>query len=1144
MTPQQKRASDPAASAWVSASAGTGKTHVLTNRVLRLLLAGALPERILCLTYTKAAAAEMANRIQERLAAWVVEPDERLRHAVHELTGEWPEVAGLHRARRLFARVLDAPGGLRIQTIHAFCQSLLGRFPVEVGLPPRFEALDDTAANELLMEATARVLSSDAPDLVAGVERLSSLAGDTAFEKLVQDFVAGRTRLPEDLSRASLGQHLDALAAALGATPGRIETRESVIAGFVAARRADMTPVEAAIAALKQGTTKSDPLAAGRLAAMRGPGDPLTTFEAYAQAFLTAQGEPRKNPMTKRLAERFSREAMWMLDEADELIACLGQAAQAEVHAASAALLTVGTAILDDYARAKARRRAVDYDDMVLKARDLLTKGAAATWVLYKLDGGLDHLLIDEAQDTSPAQWQLVRALTDEFFADDTAWERWRTVFAVGDVKQSIYSFQGAAPAVFGAERERVKSAVTAARKRFYPVELDLSFRSAPMVLELVDAVFALEAARGGVVVEGRLEHKAHRAQAAGTIELWPVEQGIAVEESEGWEPVETAIRGQSAEAALAERIADQICTWLERGEMLPARGRALKAGDIMILVRRRTGFVDALTRACKALGVPVAGSDRMTIAAQLGVMDLMAMGRFALLPDDDLTLAAVLKGPFIGLDEEALFDLAHGRPQGQSLWRTLDLRAAERADFAAAQASLAAVLARADFVTPFTFFARLLDEEQGRRRLIGRLGSEAIEPVEEFLSLALRHEADHPPSLQGFLHGVETGDVQLKRDLDRGRDEVRILTVHAAKGLEAPVVILPDTTALPGVREDLLRTAGGLPVWAIAGSKAAPAVASLRAAAQEAALEEYRRLLYVALTRAEDRLIVCGWRSGRSKDQDWVEGSWYDLVAAAFPADAVTVEVAPGFEIRRKSGTQQGTAGERHRSVAQTVTALPLPAWATRPAPVERRPSDPLSPSRAADADLGVASPIAGLGAARFLRGRLVHRLLELLPDLPAGRRPAAASRFLAARGEGLSPQALESLAAETLAVIDHKDFAPVFGPASRPEVPIAAVISEETVLGQIDRLVVLPDRVLIVDFKTDRPSPADWRAVATGYLRQLALYRTVVQRLYPDRPVEAALLWTETPRLMPIPGDRLDACLADLPGAVTEVDAPPPHS
>lgn len=1134
MTALQDAAADPRASVFVSASAGTGKTHVLTNRVLRLLLQeNVAPEKILCLTYTKAAAAEMANRIQDRLAAWAVEPEARLSAAIRDLTGDIPEIETITRARRLFARVLDAPGGLRIETIHAFCQSLLGRFPVEVGLPPRFEALDDEAAGLLLAEATGEVLSDPDPELVDAVQHLSGLVSDIAFEGLVGSFIALRTRLSEDLSRKGLTRHLADLARLFGRKAEDKGGRAEVIARFAARRQRDFAPLENAVAALRGGTATDQKMAAA-LAQVRVAFD----YDAYAAVFLTSTGEPRKNPMTKKLGERFPVERDWMAAEAAALATLEAEATAAEVHLASRALLILGTAILERYTRAKARRRAIDYDDMVLKARDLLTRGAAAPWVLYKLDGGIDHLLIDEAQDTSPAQWQLVRALTGEFFAGDGAQGRHRTVFAVGDTKQSIYSFQGAAPEIFGAERQRTDSAAREAGKLFRPIELDTSFRTAPAVLALVDAVFALPQARDGVVEGGVLRHVAHRAGAAGSIELWPVEEGEAVDEAEAWSPAEVAARGRSAEDMLAERIAAAIRAELDAGAPLPARGRPLQPGDIMVLVRRRTGFVDALTRACKARGVPVAGSDRMSLAAQLGVRDLIAMGRFALLPDDDLTLATVLKGPFVGLGEEALFDLAHDRGR-DTLWRRLVALADTRPDFAAAHAALAAVLARADYVTPFTFFSRLLDEGGGRRRLIGRLGAEAIEPIEEFLSHALRHEADEAPSLEQFLHAVESGGTELKRDLDRGRNELRILTVHASKGLEAPVVILPDTTSLPGVRESLLMTDGGLPVFAIEGAGTVPVVAALRETLRAAALREYRRLLYVALTRAEDRLVVCGWRAGKKKDRNFEEGSWYDLVSAAFPADAEELEAGPGFVIRRKSGVQRDAVGEKSHKSAASAAPLPLPAWALRPAPEESRPSDPLSPSRLADADLGVASPLALASGGRFLRGRLVHRMLELLPDLPAPLRGPAAARFLAARAGDLPAGERDGLAAETLAVLDHGEFGAVFGPGSRPEVPIAALLGTTSVLGQIDRLVVLPERVLIVDFKTDRPSPSDWRAVAPGYLRQLALYRAAVSRLFPGKPVEAALLWTETPRLMPIPGAILDASLADLPGVAPPVDA-----
>lgn len=1135
MTPDQARASHPAASAWVSASAGTGKTHVLTNRVLRLLLAGVAPERILCLTYTKAAAAEMANRIQSRLAAWAVDGEDQLAASIDDLEGAWPDEARLAGARRLFARVLDAPGGLKIQTIHAFCQSLLGRFPVEAGLPPRFTALDDLTAAELLAEAQLQVLS--APAHADALGRLSGLAGEDRVAALVGAVIAKRARLPDGFATAGGREAADrAVRDSLGFGTERLEEPAMLARHFRAARRRHPQALKAAAQALAQGGVR-DQAAAQALAGLFEIDDPVAAVDRYRQAFCTAEGGLRASLASKAVAAAQPTLVAWMTGEAAALDDLAEAMARAAVALASGALIALAGAVLGRYERLKALRRAVDYDDMILKSLALLTRGGSAAWVLYKLDGGIDHLLIDEAQDTSPAQWQVVEALTQEFFAGAGAVGRPRTIFAVGDPKQSIYSFQGADPAAFVAGRHRFGQAAAAAEQRFEAVDLALSFRSVPAVLALVDRVFADPLAGDGVAGKTPLRHQAHRLGAAGTVEFWPLEEGEAAAAMDGWTPQVSARRGRSAQTALAARLAAQIASWVGNA-VLPARGRTVRAGDIMVLVRRRTPFIGALVSALKAAGITVSGSDRMAVAEQLAVKDLLALGRFALLPADDLTLAIVLKGPFIGFDDGALFALAASRPRGQPLWRALAARRDERPAFHAAWSWLAALLERVDYVTPFGFFNQAL-QGGGRSRLLGRLGPEAAEPIDEFLSLALRHQAEQAPSLQAFLHRVEHGELVLKRDLEKSRDEVRILTVHAAKGLEAPIVVLPDTTQLPGEHDPLLWLPQGVPLWPVAAANEVGPVAALRQAANAAAQQEYRRLLYVALTRAEDRLIVCGWRTAKAAE-GFAPGSWYDLVARAMPAACPAVELEPGFAVRRWSEAQDAPIAERPRDLVGGIVPEPLPVWAGRPAPAEPQPSRPLSPSRAQDADLPALSPLGEGTGRRFLRGRLVHRLLELLPERPAGERALAARRFLAQPAHGLDAAMAEALAAEVLAILDHPDFAPVFGPGSRAEVPLTAELAGEVILGQLDRLVVLDDRVLIVDYKTDRPSPASVAAVAPGYLRQLALYRAAVAPMFPRRAVEAALLWTETARLMPIPGDLLDAALAAILGSRAPASGP----
>ncbi|MHA1153444.1 MAG: 3'-5' exonuclease, partial [Alphaproteobacteria bacterium] len=720
--------------------------------------------------------------------------------------------------------------------------------------------------------------------------------------------------------------------------------------------------------------------------------------------------------------------------------------------------------------------------------------------------------------------------------------------------KQSIYSFQRADPTAFARMRAHFAGRAQNIGQELRKVELSHSFRSVSAVLEAVDAVFAQEAAQDGVLFDdGVPTHRAVRAGQAGLVELWPPAEPVEAEEPAPWAPPLAQASAPHPRARLAKLIAEKIRRWT----VADPPDRRLTPGDILVLVRRRNEFVEELVRELKRRDVPVAGLDRMVLPDQLAVMDLVALGRVLLLPEDDLTLAAVLKGPLIGLDEEQLFTLAYDRPG--SLWDSLTAhaRAARSGDgggdpaFRAAREHLGALLARADFVPPFELYSEVLTREwgpnpsqvrhgsRGRAALLARLGPEAADPIEEFLSLALAYEREHAPSLEGFLHWIEVGKQEVKRDMEHGQDAVRVMTVHGAKGLQAPLVILPDTMQPPKPRGGLFwldREVDGdeLPLWPLRKGYDGELVERLRARAQTAQDQEYRRLLYVALTRAEDRLIVCGWR-GRNAAPD---GCWYHLVAGALEGTAEPVEFDFSSEVAEDGWAGQGwrlrsvqTAdpeSDREESGAARVAAADLPDWTQTPPPPEAVQPKPLAPSRPRGEEPPVRSPLGPDEGRRFKRGRLVHRLLQGLPELaPAARAPAAA-RFLASPAHDLDAEQRAEIAAVTLAVLDDPAFAALFGPGSRAEVPIVGLIDSgggpQAVSGQVDRLVVAEDSVLVVDYKTNRPAPATEAEMAAVYLRQMAAYRTVLSNIYPNRRIDCALLWTDGPRLMHLSPEILD--------------------
>ena len=1130
----QVQASDPRASVFVAANAGSGKTSTLVKRVARLLLDGARPEAILCVTYTKAGAAEMQRRLFQDLGAWAVMRDEALTTALAEIDETHRP---LSKARALFARALETPGGLKIQTIHAFCEKLLRRFPLETGISPGFQVLEDAAAAQvsaLARDTLARLALADPGDPVADAYAHFSveLAWDD-FNALFAALESRRTAIAAYVADcARKGDYRADVWGQCGfAAPS---TRAALEAEAMA--RVRWGPWRRATEALAAGSVADQSLADTMRAA-----EPDGDFAAIWRVFATQAGTLRKKLGTQSIPLAMRT---WLLEEQarhleswTRLVA--GKVAEETVHA-----LTLGIAYAGAYQAAKDARGALDFGDLVARTHDLLTRRADAAWVLFKLDGGLDHVLLDEAQDTAPEQWDILRALTGEFFSGAGAGSDGRTLFAVGDEKQSIFSFQGAQPERLAVETQAFGGMVAAAAGRFEQVQLLKSWRSTPEILAFVDAVFrapealaGLRPGAGGNVEAFPIIHEASR-DPAGCVELWPIVAGEAGEAPDVWAPVDSE-PPQSANKILARQVARSIVAMVKRGDgVLDRENRQMRPcrfGDVLILVRRRNPLFHEIIRALKREGAPVSGADRLKLSEHGVFQDLMALAKFACFPADDLTLAGLLRSPFCDLDEEALFDLAHGR-QG-SLWSVLVRRADEHPVWRAAIDLLTWARAEARRAAPFDFFSRVLgrldaDGRSMRQRILTRLGAEGEEALDAFVAQALDGEARDLRDLETFIAAMSATEIEIKREPAQGRGggEVRVMTVHGAKGLEAPIIILPDTTSRATAQSGpLLDTADAGFLWAPRKGDDCDASTRARDRRDAATEQESARLLYVALTRARDRLIVCGVSTAAWR----YERSWHDFVSRAFDDLA-----------NHAFALDDGGEGRRHGLDPTTVVAAaeaggdnssPLPDWVSGLAPAEPVGARRVAPSTLdARAKVAAQSPltaVAGLG--RYRRGDLIHRLLQLLPDLPTRDRPDGVRRLLA-RERDLSDDQRVEMAAAALAVLEDPQFAAVFGPGSRAEVAIsgsgAGLPADLAISARLDRLVVSADRVLVIDFKTNRPAPVTIAACDPAYVRQMALYVAVLREIYPGRRIEAALVWTDGPRLMLVPENLMAANLAAL--------------
>lgn len=1143
MTPEQARSTDPGLTAWVGASAGTGKTHVLTARVLRLMLTGTPPENIVCLTFTKAAAAEMKNRIFAELGSWTVMDDVALASVIAARTHEIADTAMLERARQLFARVLDLAGGLQIQTFHSFCQSLLGRFPLEAGMTPGFEGIDESDATELMRAAKDRMLAATrepvADDLQRALQIVAGLVTERTFDEVIDRLVFDAQILSKALRTYDGAAGLrTAVYQRLGADPE--DSRNSILT----AACSDPVIKEKALLRLAEALQLGSARDSERGQAIKvfleaSIEERVKSYSHYCRAFLTAKGSPLKTVATQKVLKSDNSLEQVIDDEQRRLLDIEEKLLRYHAASATAALLRLGIEQIGLYRYVKDERGLVDFDDMIDRTVTLFSRQDVAPWILFKLDNQIDHILVDEAQDTNRDQWRVVETLAAEFFSGEGARDVERTIFAVGDAKQSIFSFQRADPAEFVRARDRIFARASLSARSADNVPLATSFRSGEAVLSLVDQVFAPDGrAYDGVAIDGEeIRHRFHRAGHAGTVELWPLEapRRDEADDETTWQLPLVQESADDAERRCASRIARDIKRSIG-SRMLAAKGRPVEAGDILVLVRRRTAFVEHLMRALKNLNVPVSGRDRMTLLEELPVMDLLNLVQFAVLPDDDLALATLLKSPFIGLSEEQLFELAHDR--SGTLWTRLSEQANDER-FACAHRFLRSVLAQVDTGGPFDFLSFVLVDLEGRKKLVKRLGNEIHDPVDELLEEALRFQLSRAGSLLNFAETVRRGSSQLKRDMEQAGSRVRIMTVHSAKGLQAPIVYLSDVTSLPDISRDgrLLPLADAqtkdpsLPVWA-SHARGLPEIEAAREMLRAKQLSEYRRLLYVALTRAEDELYVAGWQGAAAPSED----CWYRLIEEGFdrlqtdPADKKERTEKKTFVVPQTIDVSDGSPSPEDKDVP-----VEAPDWLHQPVPEEPTPSRPISPSRP-DEEPAVASPLLRTKDNRFQRGVVIHQLLQWLPDVPVENRASVARLFLSRFDSVLGIDAQEAYLREALQVVEHPEFRCVFEPDSRAEVPIAGVVkpatggAARTVSGQVDRLIVTQSEVIIVDYKTNRPSPRKVEDVSVAYLRQMGLYARILAGIYPDLKVVALLLWTDDATLMELPSSLLDASLREI--------------
>ncbi|PZP87094.1 MAG: hypothetical protein DI582_01110 [Azospirillum brasilense] len=1109
---QQIQPLTPIGSQWISANAGSGKTYQLTRQVVRLLLLGVPPERICCITYTKAAAGEMRARVVNALRGLLLASDETCQKTVDELIGFSADTVIMQRARTLFGQVLDShAGGVQLTTIHGFCQQVLRAFPLEAQVPPHFTVADDAQAAALRQQVKHRLLSNPGgmdDSVAASIALLAERSGEQRFDALLKTMLDKRAQWEAAWAGADAATYRTRLYAMAGVAEDASEGEllHAAMHGFTASQ---LAALRAALPELQREKPQYLKDFAARVEQWLAtpPEQWATLQELWLDCWLTKSARTPISNLGKYAARQNSA-----LDDAIQHGMALAErfvAAQASLALAeeSFAAALLARQVLGLYAMAKAERSVLDYEDLIIATRRLLTLDGSVGWVMSKLDHRIDHLLIDEAQDTSSEQWRIAHALVEELVASTQgvgAGGVPRSLFVVGDEKQSIYSFQGAAPDIYVRKHSEMQALLAPTQSPLVTRPLNDSYRSANAILKVVDAVAALPHVSPALSDAGAPQpHGLKKTELIGSVALHPLIEPEEKAERTAFEfPLEYRITRSPAQL-LAEHVTAHVRAMLDSGEW--------RAGDILILTRSRHPIVLPLLRCLQRAGVPVAGMDRLVLSQHLAVRDLLALMRWCAHRNDDLALAQLLRSPLVDWSGAQLEALA--APRGPvSLWHAL-----EQADAVLAERlrGWAALLDQG----PYAFLTRVLEVDRARQRYALRFGAEIHEILDELKEQAMQMPATLAPTVANFCAWIGGSDRQIKREMDAGaHDHVRVMTVHGSKGLESRAVLLVDSTSVPDLKREIFSMAEQeegwrCPLLALSDeAKQAVLWDSARETQKAAQLREYQRLLYVALTRPAEALHVFGMAPGRG---ELSPQCWYETVRAG-------LQGMPGHRVLEDGSVVYEDAGTRPPAAAANMADMPeVPTWARAAiAPVAR--ASVLSPSNLAAAPAALAPFAVARGESARERGVRLHRVLQFLQPGMSDAQVSDLIRYLSPDWNATQQQRAVD---EVLALYHREPW--LFTAGGEAEVTIAGPVTilgqRYDVLGRIDLLLDTGEAIVVLDYKTGRDVPASASAVGDAYLLQLKLYVALLETLYPGRVIRPAIVWTANAQLM-----WLDAAVA----------------
>ncbi len=1064
----RSNAINPNFSVWVNASAGTGKTKILIDRVLRLLLEN--KRNILCLTFTNAAANEMENRIHSILSKWAICSDSVLAADLEQLDffpmssqcvtlGSRKNKDYLTRARRLFSELENL--GLTIQTIHAFCYKLISSFPIEAGIAPNCtlsecKELHSIIFNKVLHNETVQddinLIATEIDEnklrdlLYTLCVKRSASANDS---KYIKDKLSAPDEI-HDLQSETI-EHVERLAEILSEGSKRDQSYSEILYSTV---------IPAGIQKKRTSVTRWND----------------TKVENLAKVFLKSESHEKKSISsiaTKSILEKF-KDAEQIIESVQNVVFThIRDMNSYQIFKRTSSLLGVFKVYIDLYNSEKSKNALLDYNDIINLATNLLSNPNYKDWILFNLDQKIDHILVDEAQDNSISQWKIITNLCDEFFAGN---DEKRTLFVVGDVKQSIYRFQGANPHLFNYMQQYFHTKTGG--RDWISCQLEKSFRSTPEVLMLVDRIFNNFRAEISFN-DNEIKHVPHRENDQGYIEIWPALPRRKEKEQQALQiPLTCRENYIIADRLLAQTIANRIHNWLNEGRILVAKDRHIEPRDIMILVRQRNVLVDYIISELKKANVPVVGRDYFRIMDYIAVQDLIALAEFLLLQANDLALANALKSPLFNFTEDDLFNIAYDRKE-HSLWERIQ-------DYSVViYSELNYLINLSRIESPLALFTHIL--RTGKKKFAARLGLECFEVLDEFMNLVLQFEN---PSLQAFVQWIKENNPEIKNDMQSERNAVRIMTIHKSKGLQAPIVFLVDTNTVPRNSESIIFDGTEVPFWCGKNNNA-----YCDQVKREKKLEdynEYLRLLYVALTRAEDELYILS-------KEPVQKGSWYDLITKyGEPYEKKQRDLQPIF----KEKVEVLCVNANYPYIYKKRDYFDVPVISLPPALAHSSVSSQRVTLESSEKEGAEWIPVSATWMTDgYARGLIIHSILQYMPKIEKERRKNWVRKYL----DNISEDK-DEIYSKILAF--NEKYGYLFDLEGKSEITLSGTIDGKSVLVRLDRLCITQDKAIIIDYKSHRNVSV---SLLNEIKKQMLIYKTLVQEIYPNKQVECVVIWVE---------------------------------